>query len=225
MVLAGRRAEYLEDAAEEIRAGGPRAIPVVTDVSREDEVRALIAQTLDECGRIDILVNAASSPGDEVSLASLETAAWQETLDTTLTGTMLLTRECLTRSMLPRRAGSIVNISSSAGLRGIAGKSSLSAAKAGVLQFSGAVAREVGGQGVRVNCIVPGAVETGRVREYYERLATARGSTYERIREEVSRGTALRRHVEPGEVAQVAVFLASDQASGITGEAIRVGEA
>ena len=223
VVLAGRRGELLEAAAEEIRAGGPRAVPVQADVSREDEVRALTARAVEECGRIDILVNAASGPGDEVSLANMQLETWQAMLDTALTGTMLSTREVLTRSMLPRRSGAIVNISSGAALRGLAGKSHLSAAKAGVLQFSEAVAREVGAQGIRVNCVVPGAVETERLREYYERLATARGSTYERVREEVARGTALRRHVEPAEVAEAVVFLASDQASGITGEALRVG--
>ncbi|MFP6663045.1 MAG: SDR family NAD(P)-dependent oxidoreductase [Deltaproteobacteria bacterium] len=223
VVLAGRREAPLVELAEEIRLGGPRAIVVPTDVSIEAEVKTLFAQAVEECGRIDVLVNAAAGPGDEVNVANMEMATWQAMLDTALTGTMLCVRECLTRSMLSRRAGAIVNISSGAGLHGLAGKSHLSAAKAGLLQFSAAVAREVGPQGVRVNCIVPGAVSTERVEEYYHRLAAARGLDYERIVEEVSRGTAQSRHVSVAEVAQAVVFLATDQSSGITAQTLEVG--
>jgi citronellol/citronellal dehydrogenase len=165
VVLAGRREELLAEVAEEIRVGGPRAIVVPTDVSVEADVKALFARAVEECGRIDVLVNAAAGVDEEVTVANMGPDVWQSIFDTALTGTMFCTRECLTRSMLARRAGAIVNVSSDAGLHGQAGKSHLSAAKAGVLKFSEAVAREVGPQGIRVNCIVPGAVSTERVEE------------------------------------------------------------
>jgi 3-oxoacyl-[acyl-carrier protein] reductase len=223
VVLAGRREEPLEILAEEIRSGGPRAVVVTTDVSVEAQVKALFVRALEECGRVDVLINAAAGPGDEVNVANMELDTWQAMLDTVLTGTMLCTRECLTRSMLSRRAGAIVNISSGAGRHGLSGKSHLSAAKAGVLQFSEAVAREVGPQGIRVNCIVPGVVSTERVEEYYHRIAAARGLNYDRIVEEISRGAAQSRHVSTAEVAQAVVFLTTDQASGITAQTLEVG--
>lgn len=222
LVLAGRRAEPLEDVASVVRGLGPRALVIPTDVGSEVDVRALVARTVGDLGRVDVLVHAAAAPADETSVANLTLAAWSETLQSTLTGAMLCARECLIRSMLPRRSGAIVNIASTAGLRGVPGRAHFSAAKAGLIRFTEALAREVGPQGVRANCIVPGAVSTERLDLHHERLSAMRGVALERVVEEASRRVALRRLISPEEVASVAVFLASEQASGITGETVRV---
>jgi NAD(P)-dependent dehydrogenase (short-subunit alcohol dehydrogenase family) len=222
LVLAGRRPEPLEDTASVVRGLGPRALVMPTNVATEVDVRALVARTVEELGRVDVLVNAAASPGDETTVANMTLAAWNETLQSTLTGAMLCTRECLIRSMLPRRAGSIVNIASTAGLRGVAARSHFSAAKAGLIRFTESVAREVGPQGIRANCIVPGPVATERLNLYHERLSATRGVAVERVVEEASRQVALRRLITPDEIAAVAVFLASEQSSGITAETVRV---
>ncbi len=222
LVLVGRRRDRLEEVAEAARRVGPRVLVAVADLTVENEVRALVARATEELGRVDVLVNGAASPGAEVTLANMSLEAWQATMDATLTSTMLCTRECLIRSMLLRRSGAIVNLASTAGQMGVAGKSHFSAAKGAVLRFTEAVAKEVGGHGVRVNAVVPGPVATRRLEQYHRRMSAARGLDYDRIVEETSRTIALRRLVTVDEVASTVVFLACEQASGITGETITV---
>lgn len=222
VVVVGRHPEPLEETAGMVRALGPRALAIPADVSVEEDVRELVARTISELGRIDVLVNNAANPGEDQTVANMTLRNWNDTLATTLTGTMLCARECLTRSMLPRRGGSIVNIASSAGRRGLPRKSHFSAAKAGVLAFTESLAHEVGPQGVRVNAVVPGPVATPLLHKYHQRVSAERGVAYERVVEEASRNTALRRLVSPDEVAAVVVFLASEQSSGITAQAIEV---
>jgi len=222
VVIVGRRVEPLEETATMVRALGPRALAIPADVSVEEDVRELVARAIAELGRIDVLVNNAATPGEDLTVANMTLANWNETLATTLTGAMLCARECLTRSMLPRRAGAIVNVASVAAQRGLPRKSHFSAAKAGLLAFTQSLAQEVGGQGIRVNAVVPGPVATELLHKYHQRLAAERGVAYERVVAEASRGVALRRLVTPEEVAAVAVFLASEQASGVTGQAVEV---
>ena len=104
----------------------------------------------------------------------------------------------------------------------MAGRAHFSAAKAGLIRFTEALAREVGPQGIRANCIVPGAVATERLDLHHQRVSAMRGVAMERVVEETSRRVALRRLITPAEVASVAVFLASEQASGITAETVHV---
>ena len=167
VVLAGRRPDPLEETATAVRALGPRAVVVPSDVTVEEDVRGVVATAIDELGRVDLLVNAAASAAEETSTANVTVESWNETLAATLTSVMLVSRECLTRSMLARRAGAIVNVASTAGLRGVADKAAFSAAKAGVLRFTEALAGEVGPHGIRVNAIVPGLVATERLQGYY----------------------------------------------------------
>ena len=222
VVLAGRRPDPLEETATAVRALGPRAVVVPSDVTVEEDVRGVVATAIDELGRVDLLVNAAASAAEETSTANVTVESWNETLAATLTSVMLVSRECLTRSMLARRAGAIVNVASTAGLRGVADKAAFSAAKAGVLRFTEALAGEVGPHGIRVNAIVPGLVATERLQGYYERVSAQRGIDYDRVIDEATRQVALRRLIRPEEVAAVAVFLASEQASAITGQALEV---
>jgi len=222
VVLVGRRIEPLEETATMVRALGPRALAVSADVSLEGDVRELVQRALAELGRIDVLVNNAASPGTDQTVANMTLDNWNATLATTLTGAMLCARECLTRSMLPRRSGTIVNVASSAGRHGQPRRSHFSAAKAGLLVLTEALSREVGPQGVRVNAVVPGLVATELLDKYHQRVAAERGVAYERVVAEASATTALRRLITPEEVAAVAVFLASEQSSGVTGQAIVV---
>lgn len=222
VVLAGRRPDPLEETATAVRALGPRAVVVPSDVTVEEDVRGVVATAIDELGRVDLLVNAAASAAEETSTANVTVESWNETLAATLTSVMLVSRECLTRSMLARRAGAIVNVASTAGLRGVADKAAFSAAKAGVLRFTEALAGEVGPHGIRVNAIVPGLVATERLQGYYERVSAQRGIDYDRVIDEATRQVALRRLIRPEEIAAVAVFLASEQASAITGQALEV---
>lgn len=222
VVVVGRRLEPLEETAEMVRALGPRARAIGADVSREEEVRDLVQRAMSEFGRIDVLVNGAAYPGIDQTVANMTLENWNATLATTLTGAMLCARECLTRSMLPRRSGAIVNVAATVGRHGQPRKAHFCAAKAGLFVLTEALAREVGPQGIRVNTLVPGLVATELLDKYHQRVAAERGLAYERIVAEASGATALRRLISPDEVAAVAVFLASEESSGMTGQAVEV---
>jgi 3-oxoacyl-[acyl-carrier protein] reductase len=222
VVAVGRRFEPIEQTAAMVRALGPRAIAVSADVSHEHEVRRMVERAIGEFGRIDVLVNAAASAGPDQMVADMTLENWNATLAVTLTAVMLCARECLTHSMLPRRSGAIVNLASSAARRGEPRKAHFSAAKAGVIALTQALAREVGPQGIRVNAIVPGLVATERLERHHQKVAAERGTAYERVLAEAAGGSALRRAITTDEVAALAVFLASDQSSGMTGHAVEV---
>ncbi|HEY8517608.1 MAG TPA: SDR family NAD(P)-dependent oxidoreductase [Candidatus Binatia bacterium] len=222
VVLVGRRVEPLEETAAMATAHGTRALVVPCDVSIEEDVRAMVERVLADFGRIDALVNNAATVGEDQTVANMTLENWNSTIATTLTGAMLCARECLTRSMLPRRTGVIVNVASTVARQGLPRRSHFSAAKAGLIAFTKALAGEVGPQGIRVNALVPGLVATELLHRYHQRLAAERGLAYERVVAEATRTTALRRLITPEEVAAVAAFLASEQASAITGQTIDV---
>ena len=195
------------DVAEEIRRMGRRSIVVKADVSQEDQVEAMVEQVVGEFGRIDILVNNAGfvtlSP-----IERMETAIWDEMIGTHLRGTFLVTRAVLP-AMLERGDGRIINVSSQLGQIGREWMAHYVAAKAGIIGFTKSLAREVVKQGVLVNCIAPGPIDTGIVPEgagqpvtnYDQMLPIGRPGTVE-------------------EVAPTAVFLASDAATYYVGQTL-----
>ena len=135
---------------------------------------------------------------------------------------MLCTREVLNRSMLARKTGSIVNFSSTAGWVGIERKSHYSAAKAAQRTFTKAVAREVGPLGIRCNCLVPGGIDTELLQNYHRRIAGEKGRTYEEERADAVQAVPLRTISTPEDVANLALFLASDESRTITGQSMNV---
>jgi 3-oxoacyl-[acyl-carrier protein] reductase len=220
LTLAGRRTELLEQVAATVRDGGARAIAVTTDVTDEAAVRAMVAATVAEYGRVDVMCNNAAQPGKDLHIWEQTLENWNATIAVDVTAAMLCSREVLTQSMLERGRGSIVNFSSTAGLEGIARKSHYSTAKAGLRTLTKVVAKEVGPHGIRVNCLVPGGIQTDLLRNYWRRLADEQGVTWEEIRDKGARSTALHRIATAEEIAQVALFLASDESSAITGQSI-----
>jgi 3-oxoacyl-[acyl-carrier protein] reductase len=124
--------------------------------------------------------------------------------------------------MIERRSGSIVNFSSTASINGLARKSHYAVAKSGLRLLTKTTAHEVGPYGIRCNCVVPGAIETGLLVRYWTRVAAERGVPVDTVREESTEAAALRKVASPEEVARVALFLASDESSGITGQSIIV---
>lgn len=222
LVLAGRQIEPLEETAGIVRALGPRALTIQADIRVEDDVHDMVAHAVEEFGRVDVLVNNAASPGADMSVANMTLENWNDTIASCLTGAMLCSRECLTQSMLSHRWGSIINVAATAGRHGLPRKSHYSAAKAGLLVFSESLAREVGPQGIRVNCIVPGPIATKLLDKYHQRVAAERGVDYQRVVDEAARQISLRRLITPEEVAAVAVYLASEESSAINSQAIEV---
>jgi len=220
VVIAARNVTALKETAAEIEAMGRKCLAVVTDQAVPEQVRNMVDSTLERFGRVDVLVNNAGIGGPTLSVADMDLEAWEQTLAINLTGAMLCTKYILKDDMIPRRSGSIINISSVSGRMGHANRSPYSASKWGLIGLTQSLALEVGKYGIRVNCIAPGPVVGERIEWAMRQVSKNQGISYEQaVANEVAR-TALGRMVKPEEVGYLAVFLASDKSGGITGQTI-----
>jgi len=193
------------------RAHGVRAIPIQADVSRFDDVRALFDRTLDEFGRVDIVVaNAGIWTGDAVE--ELEENKWQQTIDVNLKGVYACCHFAA-KLMKPQRAGSIITVSSTAGQRGEAFHSHYAASKGGIISLTKSLASELGPHGINVNCVAPGWVDTDMSADPLRKR---------RELEKIVEGIPLRRVATAEDIAGPILFLASNLSRHITGEVINV---
>jgi len=217
VVCAGRSEATI--AAVAARIGG-LAIPCdVTDLA---QVEALFARTTEARGRVDVFVNNAGQTGPVGALAEVDLAAWRDCVEVNLFGAMHGMRVAA-QAMGAQRGGSIINMSSRMGLHGYPMRTAYSATKFALIGMTEALARELGPLGVRVNALCPGAVSGELMDRVIARRAAAEGRPPEEIiRRDYTDSAALRRWLSPEEVATAALFLASDAASAITGEAIKV---
>ena len=222
VVVAARRRDLLEDTAAAVRDAGGECLVVPADVTREADSSALVEQTLARFARLDVLVNNAGSPGTDMAVAEMTLENWNATLATNLTGPMLLTREALRRAMLPARSGNVQFCSSLAARNVRPRKAHYAAAKLGLVALTETLAREVGADGVRVNCLMIGLVAGDLVDRWVERMARESGRSEDAVRAALLADIPMRRAVGPEEVAALSLFLASDAASAITGQTIRV---
>lgn len=221
VVVAARTFPRLEAVAEDIRSKGGRSTAIQTDISVENQVKNMVAQTLSEYGQIDILVNNAGITGPTIEVVNINLDDWNEVLDINLTGAMLCSREVL-KSMIDSKSGNIVNISSIAGQRAYPMRSPYCASKWGMIGLTQTLAQEVGKYNIRVNCITPGFVPGERIERVMRARAEATGVPYEEIAGRAAAGHALGRTVIADEVASAVVFLVSNASSGITGQTISV---
>ncbi len=202
--IAANDLEAPQDTVEELRSAGAQALSVPGDVSGETAVRGMVEAVVAEFGRIDVLVNNAGIstivPAEETTLAD-----WNRTLAVNLTGPFLMCRE-FGREMLERGSGSIVNVSSVAGLLGISDRAAYNASKHGLIGLTRTLAAEWGGRGVRVNAVCPGWVKT----EMDEEDQGAGGYTDADIEGRVPMG----RFATPEDVARAVAFLADPEWSG-----------
>jgi len=201
----------LSEAAEKLAAiTGVCPAHRLCDVTRQEQVDALVRSALDALGHIDVLVNNAGL-GGFAHLADMSDEQWHRVLDVTLTGTFRMTRAVLPH-MTGRRRGAIVNNASVLGWRAQAGQAHYAAAKAGVMALTRCAALEAAPSGVRVNAVAPSLA-------LHEHLSKV---TPPGLLEELEQREAFGRAAEPWEVANVIVFLASDQSSYLTGEVLAV---
>ena len=219
VLLAARREDLVREAAA---AAGGGAIGMRADVTDEDDVAAMVARAVEEFGRVDVLCNNAAAPGKDLWIWEQTLENWNATIAIDVTAAMLCTREVLRQSMLANRSGVILNFSSTAGYSGIVRKTHYVTAKASLRAFTKTVALEVGEYGIRCNCVVPGGIDTELWQNWVRRTAAEQDVDFDTHRARLLRGVALRDISSPEDVANLALFLASDESRTITGQSIPV---
>ena len=217
----------LPDLVREIEALGCQALPVMADVSNAQQVDAMVAQALQHFGQIDILVNNAGALAgrDRVPVVELEEAEWDRIQNVNVKGTFLCSR-AVARAMIARnQGGKIINISSTAGKRGMARYAAYCSSKFAVRGFTQALAMELAPYQINVNAICPGLMETERVADMAAALAPA-GVSAEAHRQlmitQANESTPLGRIGQADDVARTAAFLASAESDYLTGLSVNV---
>jgi len=205
----------IESVAEEVRALGRKVLPVVSDVSNHDAVLALRDEVLDSFGRVDIVVNNAGAARgeDRKPVVDLDVDAWRTVIDVNLTGTFLMSKVFGGALVEQGQGGSIVNISSIAGKLLPPNTAAYAASKAAIQALTACMAREVGRQGIRVNAICPGVIDTFRMDDI------GRGEAWESM---VDQFIPLGRAGSGDDIAWVVVFLCSDEGAWVTGQSWNV---
>ena len=200
--------ERAEGLADTLRAGGAEAIGIGCDVSRRDQVDAMVAATHQHFGRVDILINNAGITRPAM-LHKMTEAQWDEVMAVHLKGSFNCL-QAVVPGMMERRYGRIVNVTSTAGILGTIGQINYSAAKAGIIGLTLSAAKELAKYGIVVNAIAPGAATP----------MTETIRTDARFKEKYLERIPIGRWAEPEEIAPVFVFLASDAASYVTGQVL-----
>ncbi|NJE33510.1 3-oxoacyl-[acyl-carrier-protein] reductase [Megasphaera sp. SW808] len=208
-VIYAGNAAAAEETLSLIKEQGGEAVAMQCDVADDAAVSDMINAVKEQFGSVDILVNNAGITRDGL-LMRMKEGDWQTVLDTNLTGVFHCTK-AVTKLMMKQRSGAIINITSVVGQTGNAGQANYAAAKAGMIGFTKSVAKELASRGIRVNAVAPGCIDTDMTAV----LSDA-------VKEDMLKSIPLGRVAQPEEVAKAVVFLASDNASYITGQVLNV---
>lgn len=205
IACVARNEDKLRETVDAIASAGGGAKPFVCDISSADDVTNVVAAVVEEHGSLEILVNNAGITRDTL-FPRMGDDEWDDVINTNLRGTFLFTR-AVTRPMMKARYGRIINIASVSGIMGNVGQANYAASKAGIIALTKTVARELASRHITVNAVAPGFVST----EMTEALGAA-------VKEEVEKRVPVKRLGTPEEIAAAVLFLASRDASYVTGQ-------
>ena len=217
IAVCGRRRELVEKAEKEIGKSGAEVIGIVADVGVEKDVQSMVAKTVERFGTIDVLVNNASAEGPTLPIHEMDGNDWRAVVDTNLNALFYCTKYVL-RVMIPKRSGNILNIGSIAGVYAYPLRTPYNATKWAIVGVTQSIAAEVGPQNIRCNCLSPGPTEGERAFGVIRRRAEATGKTFEEMKQFYTDQIPIKRFVTPEEVAKTALFLVSDDSSGVTAQ-------
>ena len=209
VVCVSRTEEDIKSVAETIQSNGGQALYYAADISNGDSFTDLVKFTIEKCGQVDVLVNNAGVTRDTL-LMRMSESDWDMVLNINLKGAFHGTK-AVTRPMMKRRWGRIINISSVVGLTGNAGQSNYAASKAGLIGFTKSSAKEFASRGITVNCIAPGYIETEMT-----------GAISEKAKDALLDQIPMGRIGSAVDIAAMVTFLASDEAGYITGQTFTV---
>ena len=209
VAVAARSQEKLTDLVKEIEGSGGKAFAFSVDVTDEEQVKSTFKSAIAQLGKIDILVNNAGITRDQL-LMRMKRTDWDAVLNTNLTSAYLCTQQAI-GSMLKQRWGRIINVTSVFGQMGQAGQANYAASKAGLIGLTMAIAREVGSRSITCNAVAPGFIETAMTSGFSEDF-----------RQNALKAIPLGRVGTPEDVANAVAFLASEEASYITGHVLSI---
>jgi NAD(P)-dependent dehydrogenase (short-subunit alcohol dehydrogenase family) len=221
VVCAARSAAAVRETAAEVQRAGGQAIAIVCDAAVEDDVRRLVAGSVEAFGTVGLLVNNAGDGGPTKPVQDYSMEDWRYTVDSCLTSSYLCTR-FVVPEMIKAGGGAIVNISSGAGRRGLAYRIGYCSAKAGQVGMTYGMALELAPHNIRVNCVAPGAVEGDRIERVIAGQAEARGVSIEVVRAAIMERLPLKRMVTADDIVDATVFFCSDMARSISGQVLAV---
>ncbi len=222
VVIAATTLSKLEEAVKEFEAMGGKSMAIQTDVTDEKQVIRMASEAVKAYGKIDILVNNSGVAGPTCSVMDLKLEDWNQVIAVDLTGAMLCSREIL-KHMVPRKSGNIINVGAEGGRTGdgrsgYPNRAPYCCAKMGLIGLTATLAQEVGKYNIRVNAISAAAVRGERFNRVIEERAKAQGISTDELLKKSMANYSLGRPAEEYELANCAVFLASDESSAVTGQ-------
>jgi NAD(P)-dependent dehydrogenase (short-subunit alcohol dehydrogenase family) len=220
LVLAARTAERLTEVADQVTALGRRALAVTTDITDDAQVANLVARSMDEYGKVDVLVNNAFRIPSMKPLADTTFQHIRDAIELTVLGALRLTQGFT--PALAESKGSVVNVNSMVIRHSQPKYGAYKMAKAALLAMSQSLSTELGEQGVRVNSVAPGYIWGGTLKSYFTHQAGKFGTSVDDLYAAAAAGSDLKRLPTEDEVASAILFMASDLSSGITGATLDV---
>ena len=220
LVLAARTAERLTEVADQVKSLGRRAVAVSTDITDDEQVANLVTRSLEEYGKIDVLINNAFRVPSMKPLADTTFQHIRDAIELTVLGALRISQGFT--PALAEAKGSVVNVNSMVIRHSQPKYGAYKMAKAALLAMSHSLSTELGAQGIRVNTVAPGYIWGGTLQSYFTHQAGKFGTTVVEIYNAAAAGSDLKRLPTEDEVASAILFLASDLASGITGATLDV---